>query len=78
MPGGGALEALQKLIGSVGSSEIRAFMRCLDDADPEVRKSSLEFVRDQEGTGGVHPVFEWGLTSTDARGVGGEFPEVEP
>lgn len=69
------IEALQKLVGSSGASQIKAFAQGLKDTDQEVRQASLQFVRDQETEVRV-PVFEQGLLSSDAEIRSGSFVEL--
>lgn len=69
------IEALQKLVGNSGTSQIKAFVRGLDDPDAEVRSASLQFARDQETEVRI-PVFEHGLGSNDAQVRSDSFLEV--
>ncbi len=69
------IEALQKLVGNSGESQIKAFVRGLEDPDAEVRSASLQFVRDQESEVRI-PVFEHGLGSADATVRSDSFLEL--
>lgn len=69
------IEALQKLVGNSGESQIKAFVRGLDDAERDVREAALQFVRDQEPAVRV-PVFEYGLGSNDASVRADSFLEL--
>lgn len=69
------IEALQKLVGNSGESQIKAFVRGLEDSDAEVRSASLQFVRDQESEVRI-PVFEHGLGSADASVRADSFLEL--
>jgi HEAT repeat protein len=69
------LEGLQKLVGSSGSSQIKAFVKGLEDAEAEVREAALQFVRDQEVEVRV-PVFEHGLNSPHAEVRADSFLEL--
>lgn len=69
------IDALQKLVGSRGASQIKAFVRGLEDTDQEVREASLQLVRDQETEVRV-PVFEQGLSSSDAAIRSGSLLEL--
>jgi HEAT repeat protein len=69
------IEVLQKLVGNSGVSQIKAFVRGLDDPDPEVRIASLQMARDQEPEVRV-PVFEYGLESTDPTVRSDSFQEL--
>jgi hypothetical protein len=69
------LEGLQKLVGSSGSSQIKAFVKGLEDAEAEVREAALQFVRDQEPEVRV-PVFEHGLNSPHAEVRADSFLEL--
>lgn len=69
------IEALGKLVGSKGASQIKAFVRGLEDEDSQVREACLQFVRDQESEVSI-PVFEYGLGSSDASVRSGSFLEL--
>lgn len=69
------VEALQKLVGNSGASQIKAFVRGIEDPEAEVRSASLQFVRDQEPQVRI-PVFEHGLGSADASVRSDSFLEL--
>jgi len=69
------VEALQKIVGISGLSQIKAFVRGIDDPDSEVRSASIQFVRDQQPDARI-PVFEYGLGSADPSLRAGCFLEL--